>query len=370
MNLKSNVTSHKNSLIAILLFILILAGATVLFGASSKKTVSEQPPLVRTKVIKLNDTDSAAIYSGEVRGRYERSLAFQVSGKIIRRNVELGNTVSAGDILMEIDPKDVQQTVNITAAQVTAAQSQLTLAESNLERYRALFEEGAVSRAVYDQYVTAHAAALAAARQASAQYTQGSNQLEYTALRAPSAGVISSINAEAGQVVAAGQIILTLVQDGEREIEMEIPENRYEAIRNARRIQVSFWALPDRTVEGSVREMAPIADKISRTYKVRIQLVNPPPELKLGMTASVSVAAAGQQTAVQIPLSAIYQTGSSPSVWVVKNDTATLRPVKVGTFGDGSVQVLEGLADKDIIIPAGVHKLKEGQKVRLAGEKI
>lgn len=370
MNLKDNVMAHKNSLILIFLFILILAAATVLFGASGKKTVSEQPPLVRTQTVKLNDSKSAATYSGEVRGRYERTLAFQVSGKIIRRNVELGNTVSAGDVLMEIDPKDVQQTVNITAAQVTAAQSQLTLAESNLERYRALFEEGAVSRAVYDQYVNAHAAALAAARQASAQYAQGANQLGYTALRAPSAGVISSINAEAGQVVAAGQTILTLVQDGEQEIEMEIPENRYEAIRNASRIQVSFWALPGRTVEGAVREMAPIADKVSRTYKVRIQLVNPPPELKLGMTASVSVANVGQQTAVVVPLSAIYQTGASPSVWIVKDGTASLRPVKIGEFGDGSVQVLEGLADKDIIITAGVHKLKEGQKVRLAGDQI
>ena len=116
--------------------------------------------------------------------------------------------------------------------------------------------------------------------------------------------------------------------------------------------------------------MAPIADKVSRTYKVRIQLVNPPPELKLGMTASVSVANVGQQTAVVVPLSAIYQTGASPSVWIVKDGTASLRPVKIGEFGDGSVQVLEGLADKDIIITAGVHKLKEGQKVRLAGDQI
>lgn len=369
MNLKETVIANKKSIIAASCLVLILAGSAVFFGFSSKKAEPEQPPRVRSTTIKLNNADLAAIYSGEVRGRFERALAFQVSGKITSRNVELGSKVSTGDVLMEIDPKDVQQTVNITAAQVAAAQSQLTLAESNLTRYRSLFEEGAVSRAVYDQYVNAHAAAVAAARQASAQYAQGSNQLGYTALRAPSDGVISNINAEAGQVVAAGQTILTLVQDGELEIEMEAPENRYETIRNASKIQVTFWALPNRVVEGSVREMAPIADKTSRTYKVRIQLINPPAELKLGMTASVSIAAAGSQPSVLVPISAIYQTGSSPSVWVVKDETASLRPVKLGAFGDGSVQVLEGLANNDVVITAGVHKLKEGQKVRLAGEK-
>ena len=369
MNLKDTLLTRKKAIIAASCLVLIVAGSAVFFGFSAKNPEPELPPRVRSTTIKLNNADLAAIYSGEVRGRFERALAFQVSGKIISRNVELGSKVSTGDVLMEIDPKDVQQTVNITAAQVAAAQSQLTLAESNLNRYRALFEEGAVSRAVYDQYVNAHAAAAAAARQASAQYAQGSNQLGYTALHAPSDGVISNINAEAGQVVAAGQTILTLVQDGELEIEMEAPENRYETIRNASKIQVTFWALPNRVVEGSVREMAPIADKTSRTYKVRIQLINPPSELKLGMTASVSIAAAGSQPSVLVPLSAIYQTGAAPSVWVVKNDTATLRPVKLGAFGDGSVQVLEGLANNEVVITAGVHKLKEGQKVRLAGEK-
>ncbi len=361
---------QRYKLPVLLISVVFLAAAAILLSGAfdNKKTVSEQPPLVRTATIRMSGAAQAAKYAGEVRGRYESQLAFQVSGKIIRRHVELGSMVDAGSLLMEIDPKDVQQTVNITAAQVLSAQSQLKLAENNLKRYQTLFSQGAVSRVVLEQYENAYAAALAAARMASAQNSQGTNQLDYTALRATSAGVISAINAEAGQVVAAGQAVVTLVQDGEREIEIDVPENRYEEILNARDIKVSFWALPDRLVEGKVREIAPMADKTSRTYKVRIQLINPPAELKLGMTASVSTAVAGSSASAHIPLSAIYQTGSTPSVWLVKNGVVTLREVKLGNFGDSSVQVLSGLNDKDVIVTAGVHKLKEGQKVRLAGE--
>lgn len=359
---------HKLPILLVLAGCLIVAAVSLSGALGNKKIVSEQPPLVRTTTVKMIGATQSAKYAGEVRGRYESQLAFQVSGKIIRRHVELGSMVDAGSLLMEIDPKDVQQTVNITAAQVLSAQSQLKLAENNLKRYQTLFAQGAVSRVVLEQYENSYAAALAAARMASAQNSQGTNQLGYTALRSTSAGVVSAINAEAGQVVAAGQAVITLVQDGEREIEIDVPENRYEEILNAREIKVTFWALPNRVVEGKVREISPMADKTSRTYKVRIQLINPPAELKLGMTASVSTAVAGSVATAQIPLSAIFQTDATPSVWVVNNGIVALRPVKLGNFGDSSVQVLSGLKDQDIVVTAGVHKLKEGQKVRLAGE--
>jgi len=365
---KELLLRHKLPLL-LLIAVSLVAIAIVLSGAfSNKKAAIEQTPLVRTTTVKISGATQNAKYAGEVRGRYESQLAFQVSGKIIRRHVELGSVVDAGSLLMEIDPKDVQQTVNISAAQVLSAQSQLKLAENNLKRYQALFAQGAVSRVVLEQYENSYAAALAASRMAFAQNSQGINQLDYTALRATNAGVISAINVEAGQVVAAGQAVVTLVQDGEREIEIDVPENRYEEILNARDITATFWALPNRVVEGKVREISPMADKTSRTYKVRIQLINPPAELKLGMTASVSTAINNSAATTQIPLSAIYQIGSEPAVWVVKNGVATLRTVKLGSFGDSTVQVLSGLNDQDIIITAGVHKLKEGQKVRLAGE--
>ncbi|MDF2634025.1 MAG: efflux transporter, family, subunit [Pelosinus sp.] len=335
-------------------------------GCSKTATTTEQVSLVRSEIVKINRSSQNVNYSGEIRGRYETQLAFQVSGKIIKRNVDLGSSVNSGDVLMEIDAKDIQQSVNITSAQVSSAESQLNLAQTNLERYRTLYGQGAISRAQLDQYQNAYEVAQAAVRQSSAQYTQGTNQLGYSTLVADSAGIISSINGEAGQVVSAGQTVLTLVKEGEREVEINVPENRVDELRKTEQVQVGFWALPNVIAEGKVREISPIADKASRTYKVRITLINPPPSINLGMTANVTVAQkSGDQQATYIPLSAIYQTGDTPNVWVITNDTVTLRPIKIGVFGDNKVQVLEGLQDGDVIVTAGVQKLHEGQKVRI-----
>ncbi|MCM0759782.1 efflux RND transporter periplasmic adaptor subunit [Sporomusa sphaeroides DSM 2875] len=324
-------------------------------------------PLVRTAVISAANTPQSYLYSGEVRGRYESKLAFQVTGKIIKRNVELGNTVKAGDVLMQIDPRDLQQMVNSTSAQVYSAESQLKLAESNLRRYQQLYAQNAISRAQLDQYENDYEVAQAAVRQATAQYAQGANQLDYSQIYADKDGVIAAIAAESGQVVSAGQPVVTIVQDGEREVEISVPENRIEEIRNANQLTVTFWALPQVTLEGKVREIAPMADAITRTYKVRISLINPPPQIKLGMTASVSLegSTGPNHAVIKVPLSAIYQTNDTPHIWVVANHVATLRPVQVGSFGNAQVEIVAGLTPGETIVTAGVHKLREGQTVRV-----
>lgn len=347
-----------------------MIGGVVWTGHHQPLPVAGEAALVRTTTITEASTAPEYTYSGEVRGRYESQFAFQVGGKIIKRHVDLGSVVSAGDALMEIDPKDITQTVHANGAQVSAAQSKLKLAENNLNRYRQLYEQNAISQAQLDQYQTAYDAAIAAVRETSAQYVQAANQLYYSTLYATSAGIISDISAEAGQVVSAGQAVLTIVQDGSREIEISVPENRVDELRQAQLLQASFWALPGVTVEGKVREVSPIADKISRTYKVRISLVKPPPEIKLGMTATVAAAAADGQQAAAIPLSAIYQTGNKPNVWVVENNTVFLRSVTVGQFGNNQVEILAGLQNGDIVVTAGVHKLREGQKVRVPGDNL
>jgi len=340
-------------------------------GQSKAAPIIEEVSLVRTAVIGVAGAAPSYTYSGEVKGRFESQLSFQVGGKILKRYVQLGSSVNAGDRLMEIDAKDVKQTVNSNSAQVYSAESQLRLAENNLNRYQKLYEGGAISEAQLDQYHSAYDAAVASLRQASAQSAQGSNQLDYSVLYADKAGVISSITAEAGQVVAAGQAVITIVQDGEREVEINIPENRIDELRKTGPLKVTFWALPTVSVDAVIREISPMADKVSRTYKVRVSLINPPQEVKLGMTSTVTVANMGnQQVAAYIPLAAIYQQGDTPGVWVVSNESVTLRVIKIGAFGDGKVQVLAGLQNGDIIVTAGVHKLKEGQKVRIAGDNI
>ncbi|WP_371380144.1 efflux RND transporter periplasmic adaptor subunit [Sporomusa aerivorans] len=357
-------------LIAAGLGLCVAGGSLVWAKQTEPKAAVQDVVMVRTAVVGAAGTAQGYTYSGEVRGRFESQLAFQVGGKIIKRNVELGSTVNAGDVLMQIDAKDIEQTVNSSSAQVYSAESQLKLAQSNLNRYRQLLETGAISRAQYDQYASSYEVALAGVRQASAQYAQGSNQLDYSLLRADKPGVVAGITAERGQVVNAGQVVVTVVQDGEREVEISVPENRIEELRKAGQIKVSFWALPNVAVDGKVREIAPMADQTTRTFKVRISLLNPPPEIKLGMTAAVTLADTGAQPVMSIPLAAVYQDGDTPKVWVVRDDLVTLRPIQTGSFGNGAIQVAGGLKTGERIVVAGVHKLKEGQKVKTGGDSL
>lgn len=370
-NMRLNLNRKKcYYALAALAAVCLLAWGMVRSHFSETTIKSESPTVVRTQVIQPATAGQGYSYAGEVRGRYESQLAFQVTGKIIKRNIELGSVVNAGDVLMQIDAKDIQQTVNSSSAQVSSTQSQLKLAESNLNRYRQLLASGAVSRAQYDQYVNAYDAAAAAAQQAAAQFTQGANQLDYTLLTADQAGVVSAITAEAGQVVSAGQTVVTIVRDGEREIEIHVPENRLEELKTAGQLHVTFWALPNVALEGTVREIAPMADPATRTFKVRVSLLNSPPSVKLGMTATVALSSSTARPAFTIPLAALYQTGDTPAVWVVTDNILTLRPIQTGLLGNGTIQVLAGLQPGDQIVSAGVHKLKEGQRVKTTGDAL
>jgi len=349
---------------------LCMIAGVILHENNQAKVTTENIVTVRTATISVTRSPQGYIYAGEVRGRSESQLAFQVNGKISKRNVELSSMVNPGDVLMQIDAKDIQQTVNSSSAQVASAESQLRLAESNLNRYRQLLDQKAISQSQYDQYVNTYQVALAGVQQASAQYAQGTNQLDYSLLRADKPGVVSSITAEMGQVVSAGQTVVTVVQDGEREIEISVSENRIKELHKPGQIKATFWALPNVTVDGKIREIAPMADQNTRTFKVRISLINPPPEIKLGMTAAIQLADSSAQSAVNIPLVAIYQDGNTPAVWVVKNNIITLQSITTGNFGNGTIEVLSGLKAGDCIVTAGVHKLKEGQKVRVGGDSL
>lgn len=340
--------------------------STVLAGCGQRDKAVEKAPLVKTQQADGNNSAEDSVYAGTVCGRYETNMSFQVGGQILSRNVQAGSQVHAGDVLMTIDARDVVQQANQGDQQVASANAQLKLAQSNLSRYTQLYEAQAVPASVLDQYQTSYDAAFAAYQIALTQAARGHNAMGYTQLTAGADGVISAVNAEAGQVVAAGQTVLTLVQTGELEIEINIPENRLSDAVVGNSVKVSFWALND-TVDGVIREVAPMADSTARTYRVRVSVPNPPAAMQLGMTASVSLVhgdAAAAAGGMILPLSAIYQTDDKPQVWVVTDDhTVTLKTVSVEEFGDDKVRV-HGLDPADQVVIAGVHKLRDGQQVR------
>mgnify|MGYP002754529799 CR=1 FL=1 len=341
--------------------VLILAAAIAAAGCGTTAEKEMPPPLVRTVTVGDASSTGDTGYAGTVRGRYETKLAFQVGGQILSRNVNVGTRVRAGDVLMVIDARDVQQKANAADAGVASARAQMQLARTNLARYEELYAAQAISAAALDQYRAQADAAEAAYRQAAAQSTEASNALGYTHLVAGADGVISNITVEEGQVVAAGQTVMTLTQEGAREIEIAVPESRLAEVSVGMPAAVALWA-NSAAYTGILRELSPVPDAATRTYTARIALTDAPADLPLGMTARVRLGASVQDGAA-IPLSALYQTGDTAQVYVVEDDAVHLVPVTVTAFRTNDALVT-GLPQGARIVTAGVHQLHEGEKVR------
>ncbi len=348
------------------LLILCITLSLIVTGCGKKDEAVDNEVYVKTQKVTADMQSSEDTYSGTVKGRYENDLSFQVGGKIIQRNINIGDKVAAGDVLMVIDDKDVKQSVNAADAQVASATSQLNLAKSDLARYQQLYAANAVSAQQLDQAQASYDNAVATYNQAVAQASQSENSLGYTQLIADNAGVISNVTGEVGQVVAAGQAVATLVHDGDREVEISVPENKIQTISVGQNASVTFWALNNTQVDGTVREISPIADDVARTYKVRISLNNMPADIQLGMTANVSFSDINNAVSgIKLPLAALYQTENKTQVWIVDgDDQLMLKDVQVVSLGKNDV-IVNGLNEDDIVVTAGVHKLHEGQKVKL-----
>ncbi len=327
-----------------------------------------EPPLVKTLKISASNKDSEYVYAGEVHSRYESQLAFQVGGKIAKKYVEVGDKVKQGTVLMELDSRDLEQAVNNYAASVSSEESKYNLAEDNLKRFEQLYQAGAVSQADYDNCVNTANTAKAALDQANALYAQGMNQLGYCKLRAGKPGIIGSISAEEGQVVTAGLKMVTLVQNNELEVAINVPENRIDQLKNAKEIKVGFWALPDIKVKGALRAVSPVANDASRTYGVRISLIDPPPSIQIGMSSNVSISQNNSSAKIWLPVAAVYQKASSPLVWIVKENTVSLKNITIDDFNGDYVAVSDSLCEGDVVVTAGVNSLREGQEVRTGSD--
>lgn len=339
-----------------------------LFACGKEQPPDSKPVVVKTQKVIFNEQASDSVYPGLVRGRYESRLGFQVGGKTNARHVNLGDRVRSGDVLLEIDPKDIKESVRMAEAQVEAASSEYTLAQAEHRRYKNLYQNKVISKSLYDQYKTSLDAREQALSQAKAQLNQRRNELGYTRLRADADGVIANIEVEVGQVVSAGLPVVTLIRTAALEVEINVPENKISQVSLKQEVEVSFWALSGKT-NGLVREIAPAADQTARTYSVRINLLAPPAKMRLGMTSTVRIAPdSGSKPNVSLPISAIYQTGDQSYVWLVKDRKLTLTPVNTNGFYGNQIIIDKGLNQGDLVVVAGVHKLFEGQEVRLLSE--
>lgn len=345
---------------------LAVAAASSLSGCSSQAAAPETPRFALVAHPQQDDAARAEVYSGDVHARYESQLGFRVAGKIRARRVDVGAHVAAGEVLAELDPLDLELQVASAKATLSAAQAARDLAQSEHDRYRALLDRHFISQTQFDTQVNTLKAAQAQVAQAQAALAVARNQAEYTTLRADHAGVITTISAEAGQVVGAGQTIATLARDGATEVEIAVPENRVGDYRVGEPALLEAWADAGTHLKGHLREIAPEADRVTRTYRVRVAIDDASPQLKLGQTARVYFATADQAQQQLIPLSALYDRSGKPAVWVVDARTRQvhLTPVDVAAYREQGVLLDAGGVDpKQWIVTAGVHKLRDGDAI-------
>jgi RND family efflux transporter MFP subunit len=310
---------------------------------------------------------SSVEYSGEVRSRVESQLGFRVGGKIIRRAVELGQHVKAGQVLAQLDAQDLKLSLDAARAQLASAATNRDLAAADFKRYKELREQNFISSAELERRETTLKSAQAQWDQAQAQMTGQGNQAGYAVLVADASGVVTSVDAEVGQVVAAGTPVIRIAQDGPRDVVFSVPEDKVRAVSVGSTAKVRLW--PGNTVlPGTVREVAASADPVTRTYLVKVAL-DGKPDVQLGATVAVTAAAFehGDASAIKVPTSALLKDGNQSAVWVLDTATMTVRlnPVGIATADGNDVVISSGLQPGAKVVVAGVHVLAPGQKVML-----
>ena len=344
---------------AAFVLLLLLAGCE---ANTAPATQTERP--VQIQRVTFENGGASREFVGVVRARYETDLGFRVAGKIVARVVNVGDRVRAGDVVARLDAQDLKLQVESAEAELAAATSNLAQAAADLERYTTLRARGYASVADFDRKKAANDEAEGRLKRARRSLDLARNQLGYAELKADADGVITATLAEPGQVVAVGQPVARLAQRGEKEAVVALPETWLGEAGKAQ-ASVQLWSDRGRSFHARLRELSPQADPATRTYAARFTIENADDSVAFGMTATVTLTRAGEMRAAKLPLSAVLNRGTGPSVYVVDESGALeLRPVMVASFNEDTALVTSGIADGDKVVTLGVQKLEAGLKVR------
>ena len=319
------------------------------------------------------DAGAPLRYPVEVAARYSNAMAFRVAGQLIERRVRLGDAVRKGEVVARLDSADAEKQAMSARAALQAAESRLAFAKQQIERDRAQSSQELIAQNQLEQTQDAYSAALAARAQAADQLVLALNTLRYNSLIAEHDGIITSENADTGQVLAAGQAVYGLAWSDDTDVILDAAPTDLRLLTVGRSAGVSFSALPERRFEARVREISPAADPQSRTYRVKLTLADPGPDVRLGMTGEATIArtasprdASATPGVLEIPASAVFHQGEHAAVWMIRasDSTLDLRPVDVLGYGERTAYVDRGLREGDSIVAAGVHTVYAGERVK------
>ena len=323
---------------------------------------------VRTVTVSKREAGSTVTLTGRIEAQDEAALGFRIAGRLMERPVNVGDRVQPGQIIARLEPQNEMNALRSAQANLAAVQAKLTQTRNHFERQETLLAQGWTTRALFDEAQKARDTAQAQVDSAEAQLKAAHDLVSFTELKADAPGVVTATGAEAGEVVQAGQMIVKLARQGGRDAVFDVPAQVLRSAPSDPVIAVHLADDPTIMARGRVREVAPQADPVTRTFEVRIGLIDPPGGMRLGATVTGRLTMDAAPV-IEIPASALTRVDRQPAVWVVDpvGKTVSLRNVDVLRFDPTKVAVSQGLDIGEIVVTAGVQALHPGQKVRLLG---
>ncbi len=342
----------------------------ILAACGEEKTVELPVRPVKAMIVPKPAMERVLTYSGVIAPRIETTLGFRVSGKIIERYVNVGDKVRAAEKIARLDEKDLKLAENSARATLESAKTRLSVAKDALNRAKFLLPNGFIAQAAVDQRQLEFDSAQAALNAAQDQLGQAINATSYALLRADKDGIVTSVRAEPGQVVSAGQAVITLALAGNVEALVAVPEQEIVKLKEGNPSVISLWSAPEIKGEGKIREIAGAADPASRTYAVRVAIAKPVDAMRIGMTAQVAFNVPEDAPGVIVPLAALSERDGKTIAFVADRETQTVaqRHVIAGAVTGDGVRVKSGIRPGDIVVTGGVQFLQDGMKVRLPAE--
>ncbi len=344
--------------------LLLVASVAFLAGCQAEQPPASAGRPVGVVTVEASVLRDAASLTGDIQARKDVDAAFRVGGRMIERGVNVGDRVTAGQVIAKLDPATEQNALTAAKATLAAARGDVATARNTFDRQDRLLVQGFTTRPRFDQARQALETAQSRLEDAEARVETARDRLRFTELRADAAGVVTARGAEPGEVVQPGRMIVRIARDDDRDAVFDVPAGLLAGGADVR-IRVTLVADPTVGAEGRVREVAPEADPVTRTFRVRVALERPPEAMRLGATVNGAFDLRSS-VVVAIPASALTSSNRAPAVWIVDPATSSvsLRLVDVLRFEPNRVVIAQGLEPGDVIVSAGVQALHPGQRVK------
>jgi RND family efflux transporter MFP subunit len=328
---------------------------------------SPERALVRTVVARRTTISSHLVFTGDIEAQSQVNVSFRTAGKIAARLVEVGDQIRADQVLARLDPQEQRANLANAQAALTSAEALLTQAKVSFKRQESLMAGGYTTRPSYDDAEQRLRTTQAAVESAKAALGTAQEQFSYTDLKAGVDGIVLSRSFEVGQVVQAGQTVMTMAQDGPRDAVFNIFEAVLAAPPESDTVAIALQADPQVTAVGRVREISPSVDPASGTVRVKVGLQSTPPAMSLGAVV-IGTGKFHPREAIVLPWSALYRWQNGPAVWIRDPKTGTVAPraVTLERYAPDTIALAGGVEPGEEVVIAGIQLLRPGQTVAVA----